>query len=447
MMPEDKLRQDAGRILAASLKAVDPHAAVAAALRREGDRLWVGGVEWDLSRFDRVIAVGAGKAGAPMAQALEEALGDRLAAGRVVVKDGHTAPTRVVELMEASHPVPDERGVAAGQRLAELLAQAAGPRTLVFCLLSGGGSALLVSPAPGISLADKQQTTRLLLSCGADIGEINAIRKHLSQLKGGNLARLAHPAPVISLIVSDVVGDRLDVIASGPTVGDQSTWREMAAILERHRIRDQVPEPVRRRLEAGLAGTIPDTPKPGQADLAGVTNLVVASNFQALTAAAVQAQALGYRPLILSSSIEGETKDVARLHAALAQEVLRSGHPLPGPCCLISGGETTVNLGQQFGQGGRNQEFVLAAAPDIAGLEGVLILSAGTDGTDGPTDAAGGMCDGSTIARGRSLGLRAAEHLDRHDAYPYLAALDDLIITGPTRTNVMDVRLVLVAAR
>lgn len=446
-MSSQDLRQDADRILEASLKAVDPYAAVAAALRLEGDRLRVGEKVWNLSNFDRVIAVGAGKAGAPMAQALEDVLGPRLNAGLVVVKDEHTAPTKVVELMEASHPVPDQRGVAAGQRLAELLAEEAGPRTLVFCLLSGGGSALMVSPAHGISLTDKQQTTRLLLACGADIGEINAIRKHLSQLKGGNLARLAHPSPVISLIVSDVVGDRLDVIASGPTVGDLSTWQEVAAILDRYRIRAEIPETVRQRLEAGLRGEIPDTPKPGQADLAGVTNLVVASNFQALTAAANQAQKLGYSPLILSSSIEGETKDVARLHAALAQEVLRSGHPLPPPCCLISGGETTVNLGQEFGQGGRNQEFVLAAAEDVAGLEGVLLFSAGTDGTDGPTDAAGGYCDGSTIARGLAQGLKAADHLARHDAYPYLAALGDLIITGPTRTNVMDVRFVLVAKR
>ncbi|MFZ5584780.1 MAG: glycerate kinase type-2 family protein [Thermodesulfobacteriota bacterium] len=444
-MTSDKLRQDADSILRSSLQAVDPYVAVKAALSLTGDRLRVGGRSLDLTRYDRIIAVGAGKAGAPMAQALEDVLGGRLKAGRVVVKDEHTAPTRVVELYEASHPVPDERGVAAGHKLAELLKAHADPRTLVFCLLSGGGSALMVAPAEGVSLADKQATTRLLLACGADIGEINAIRKHLSQLKGGNLARLAHPAQVVSLIVSDVVGDRLDVIASGPTVGDNSTWADVAAILDRYQIRDQAPEPVRRRLAAGLAGKIPDTPKPGQADLTGVVNLVVASNFQALEAAAAEARRLGYAPLILSSSIEGETKDVARLHAALAQEVRRSGHPLPAPCCLISGGETTVNLGQDFGQGGRNQEFALAAALDIKDLPGVLVLSAGTDGTDGPTDAAGALADGQTIARGLAQGLKALDHLDRHDAYPYFKALGDLIVTGPTRTNVMDVRLVLVA--
>ncbi|MFH1057202.1 MAG: glycerate kinase [Pseudomonadota bacterium] len=444
-MTADQLRQDANLILQASLKAVDPYAAVKAALNLSGDQLRVGGHSLDLARFERIIAVGAGKAGAPMAQALEDVLGPRLMAGRVVVKDEHTAPTQVVELYEASHPVPDERGVAAGRKLAELLAAHADPRTLVFCLLSGGGSALMVAPAEGVSLADKQATTRLLLACGADIGEINAIRKHLSQLKGGGLARLAHPAQVVSLIVSDVVGDRLDVIASGPTVGDSSTWAEVASILDRYQIRAQAPAPVRARLEAGLAGAAPDTPKPGQPDLAGVINLVVASNYQALEAAAAEARRLGYAPLILSSSIEGETKDVARLHAALAQEVRRSGHPLAAPCCLISGGETTVNLGQDFGLGGRNQEFALAAAPDLKGLAGVLVLSAGTDGTDGPTDAAGAMADGETLARGLAQGLSARAHLDRHDAHPYFKALGDLIITGPTRTNVMDVRLVLVA--
>lgn len=436
------LRQHARAILDAALAAVDPGQALRSALRREGSQLQVGGQTLDLNRFDRIIAVGAGKAGAPMAAALEKVLGSRLQAGRVVVKDGHGAPTRIIEVLEASHPVPDQRGVEAGRRLSELLASA-GQRTLVFCLLSGGGSALLVAPAQGLTLAHKQETTRLLLASGADIGEINAVRKHLSDLKGGGLARLAAPATVVSLIISDVVGDRLDVIASGPTKGDPSTWRDVSDIFARYSLWESLPAPVRSRVEGGLAGQIPDTVKPGDPGLAGVLNLVIASNRQALLAAEARARDLGYQPLILSSTMEGETREVARVHAALAREVHQSGHPLPRPCCLISGGETTVTLGAQPGRGGRNQEFALAAALDLAGLPEVLVMSAGTDGTDGPTDAAGALANGRTVERAQALGLSARQHLAHHDAYPLFQALGDLVITGPTRTNVMDVRLVL----
>jgi hydroxypyruvate reductase len=437
-----KLRSDARLIFDAALKAVDPAAALTAALDLQGDVLRVGGLRLDLTDFDRILAVGAGKAGAPMAQALERVLGARLSGGLVVVKDGHVGPTRRVELAEASHPVPDQRGVAAGSRLTELL-QKADKRTLVFCLLSGGGSALMVAPAPGISLADKQLTTRLFLACGAEIGQINAARKHLSLLKGGGLARLAHPARVVSLIVSDVVGDRLDVIASGPTVADSGTWQEVGQIVGSYGLWDRLPPAVAARLRSGLAGELAETPKPGDPMLAGVSNLVVAGNRQALLAAARRADQLGYRPLILSSTVEGETREVARVHAAMAREVVQSGHPLPPPCCLISGGETTVNLGDDFGLGGRNQEFALAAAWELEGLEGVLVLSAGTDGSDGPTDAAGAQADGQTMARARALGLEAKDYLARHDAYNFFAPLGDLLITGPTRTNVMDLRLVL----
>ena len=443
-MEPDRLRQDARRILDAALEAVEPARALKNALSLEGETLRAGELTLELGHYDQIVAVGAGKAGAPMAAALEDVLGDRLQAGRVVVKDGHGGPTRVITIDEASHPVPDERGVEAGRHIAELVRENAGPQTLIFCLLSGGGSALLVAPAAGLSLAHKQETTRLLLACGAEIGEINAIRKHLSRLKGGNLARLAHPSPVVSLIISDVVGDRLDVIASGPTVGDASTWADCQEILRRYDIEQQVPEPVRRRIQAGLAGEIPDTPKPGDPELAGVHNLIIASNRQALDRAAAKARDLGYSPLILSSTIEGETKDIARMHAALAREVLESGHPLPRPCCLVSGGETTVTLGPEPGKGGRNQEFALAAALDLEGLPGVLALSAGTDGTDGPTDAAGALADGATVARAQQKGLDPRDFLARHDAYHFFQELGDLVITGPTRTNVMDIRLMLI---
>ncbi|MBU4276002.1 MAG: glycerate kinase [Proteobacteria bacterium] len=443
-MPSKDLRADADLIIKAALASVDPSRAVKDALKLDGDRLIVGGQTLDLGIYKRIIVVGAGKAGAPMAQAVEQVLDGRIGAGRVVVKDGHGAPTDVIEIMEASHPVPDDRGVEAGRSIANLVREEAAQDTLFLCLLSGGGSALLVAPAEGLSLADKQQTTRLLLASGADIAEINAIRKHLSQLKGGNLARLAAPGRLVSLIISDVVGDRLDVIASGPTVADHSTWTDCRDILVRYGIWEQVPAPVRQRMEQGLEGLIPDTPKPGDSALDGVTNLIVSSNRMAVDRAMGQAEKLGYTPMLLSTTIEGETKDVARMHAAMAREVLASGNPLAAPCCLLSGGETTVTLGEDFGMGGRNMEFALAAALDLEGLPGVLAVSLGTDGTDGPTDAAGAWADGDSVARGAEQGLKARRFLERHDAYNFFKPLDDLIITGPTRTNVMDLRLMLV---
>ena len=442
-MGAESLRSDAKAIFKQALAAVDPRQAVRRALDLKGSALTVDGRTYDLDGFDRIIAVGAGKAAGPMTQALEEVLGPRLEAGVVVTKYGHGSPTAVVEVLEAGHPVPDQAGVDAAERISALLARAAGERTLVFCLLSGGGSALMVGPAEGVCLADKQETTRLLLACGADIGEINSIRKHLSRLKGGGLARLAYPGRVISLIISDVVGDRIDVIASGPTTADHSTWADCREILDRYQIWGRTPEPVRRRIQAGLDGDIPDTPKPGQAELAGVRNIIIGSNRQALDHAAARARELGYAPLILSSTIEGETKDIARMHVALAREVVQTGHPLPRPCCLISGGETTVTLGDAHGKGGRNQEFALAAALDMEGMSGVLALSAGTDGTDGPTDAAGAQADGRACARARELGLDPRRFLQDHNAYAFFKELGDLVMTGPTRTNVMDVRLML----
>lgn len=444
-MTAANLRFHARDILESCLGAVDPYQAVRQALCLEGDRLRVGGQTYDLDNYQRIIVVGAGKAGAPMARALEDVLGPRLGGGRVVVKTGHGGPTRVVELLEASHPVPDDASLAAGQAVTETLA-GADEDTLVFCLLSGGGSALLVAPEKGLTLADKQETTRLLLASGAEIGEINAVRKHLSTIKGGCLARLAAPATVISLIVSDVVGDRLDVIASGPTVADASTWAEVRAVLRRYHLLHQVPPVVRQRLEMGVAGRIPETPKPGQGCFRRVQNLIVASNRQALMAGQERARELGYAPLLLSSSLTGEARSVGQVLASLAREARASGHPLKPPCCLLSGGETTVTLGDNPGRGGRNQELALAAALGLAGLEGVLLLSAGSDGGDGPTEAAGAFADGRSVTRAQVLGLKPRLHLERHDAYPLFQALGDLLVTGPTRTNVMDIQILLATA-
>lgn len=420
------LRRDARAILKAALEAANPAAMVQAALR--GRR--------DLDRYEHIFVVGAGKAGGTMARAAESVLGRRITAGCVAVKDGDAAKSRRIELRASGHPVPDERGVAAAQRIAELCA-GAGSRDLVLCLLSGGASALLPAPAPPVTLAEKRETTKLLLASGATIHQINAVRKHISAIKGGRLAKLAAPARVVTLALSDVVGDQLDVIGSGPTAPDASTFADTLAVLDRFNLRARVPKSVREKLESSAD----ETPTPGDAIFAHVENLIVGSNQKALEAAAVRAKALGYRTLILASTIEGETRDVARMHAAIARQIREYGQPLKPPACVISGGETTVTIRGQ-GKGGRNQEFALAAAIDIAGLEDTLILSAGTDGTDGPTDAAGAIADGETCSRSK---IHAAQALAQNDSYPFFEKLGDLVITGSTGTNVMDLHLVLLA--
>ena len=436
------LRNDARCIFDAALQAVDPAAAIERHVAREGNRLNIGGDAWDLDRFEHVYVVGAGKAGAVMAGALESVLGDRLTGGVVNVKYGHTTRLRRVELVEAGHPLPDAAGVAGAERIVELLAPL-GEDDLVFCLLSGGGSALLPLPADGVTLEEKQAVTGLLLQCGATINETNTVRKHISRLKGGQLARLASPARVVSLVLSDVIGDPLDIIASGPTVPDESTYGDCRSILDKYGLRDKLPAAVMRHLEAGEKGAEPETPKPGDPVFCRTQTVVIANNRQALGSARIEAVKRGYNPLVLSSSIDGETREVARVYAAMAREIERHGDPVRSPACIISGGETTVTL-KGGGKGGRNQEFVLATVAGIEGLERTVVFSAGTDGTDGPTDAAGAVADGRTLVRAAEKGMDAGAFLDRNEAYRFFEPLGDLVITGPTHTNVMDLRLLLV---
>jgi hydroxypyruvate reductase len=373
-----------------------------------------------------------------MARAAERVLGRRITAGLVNVKYGHTAKLRRIELNECGHPVPDAQGVDGAQRIASM-AESAGPGDLVLCLISGGASALMPFPAPPITLEEKQAVTRLLLASGANIHEINCIRKHMSQIKGGQLARLAWPAAVESLLLSDVIGDDLDVIGSGPTAPDASTFADAAEILDRYGIRARVPAAVRDRIEGGMRGEIAETPKAGDPLFARVRNTIVGSGRLALQAAAHRARQFGFNTLVLASGIEGETREIARMHAAIGREIANSGQPVKPPACIVTGGETTVTI-KGSGLGGRNQEFVLAAAIDIAGLDNVVVFSAGTDGTDGPTDAAGAIADGRTLARNPD----ARRLLENNDSYHYFEPLGDLVITGPTHTNVADVRLVLV---
>ncbi len=425
-MRNAKLRRQAAAIFRAALDAADPVDAVTRALKQR-----------EYGGYENVWVIGAGKAGASMARAAERVLGRRIAGGLINVKYGHVAKLRRIELNECGHPVPDERGVEGARRIAEIAARA-GERDLVICLISGGASALMPLPAEPITLEQKQATTKLLLACGADIHEMNAVRKHISRIKGGQLARLASPARVLALMLSDVIGDDLDVIGSGPTAPDASSFARALGILDKYRIRERVPGAVRKRLECGAEGGIAETPKTGDPVFRRVENRIVGSNRLAVDAAAAEARRMGFHTLVLSTFIEGETRDVARMHAAIAKEIAAAGRPLKRPACVITGGETTVTL-RGDGLGGRNQEFVLAAAMDIAGLENVVVLSAGTDGTDGPTDAAGAVADGRTLERKPD----AAAYLARNDSYHYFEALGDLVITGPTNTNVMDVRLVL----
>ena len=406
--------------------------------------LRIGEQELNLDSFRSILVIGAGKGSALMAQAVEKILGDRIGGGIVIVKYGYVAPLQRIRLVEAGHPTPDENGLLATKELVDLV-ERLDTRDLVLLVLSGGGSALLPMPVTGITLAEKMMTTNLLLQSGVPIQEMNAVRKHLSQVKGGQLARLVYPAMLVSLILSDVVGDRFDVIASGPTVGDPSTFKDCADILDRYDLWQNLPTSVRLHLQEGVQGRVPETPKPDDQVFAKTHAVLVGTNLQALEAAATAAQELGYSSLILSSMIEGDTGEAARFHTALAREAVRSGHPLPRPACLISGGETTVVV-RGKGKGGRNQEFALVAAMDLAGAEGVCLLCGGTDGTDGPTDAAGAVVDGETIARALAKGLDPREYLARNDSYHFFERLDDLVMTGPTNTNVMDLRVILIGS-
>ncbi|MBV9769279.1 MAG: glycerate kinase [Bryobacterales bacterium] len=432
------LKRQALHIFEAALKAAAPAQAVLRHVRLEGATLAASGERYQLSVFRNIFVIGAGKASAQMAAAIERLLGKRITGGEINVKDGHTAPLRRIELHECGHPVPDERGVAGARRISQIASQA-GADDLIICLISGGASALLPLPAPPITLAEKQKTTRLLLRCGASIHEINCVRKHISSIKGGQLARLAYPATLLTLILSDVIGDDLDVIGSGPTVPDRSTSAGARAIFDRYQIWSKLPDAVRERFSSEAE----ETPKPGDKIFRKTRNVIVGSNALAVDAAAIEARRLGFHTLVLSTFVQGEAREVARVHAAIAKEIRASDRPVRRLACVISGGETTVTV-RGSGLGGRNQEFALAAALEIAGLRDVAILSGGTDGTDGPTDAAGAVVDGTTLERAQVLGLNASEFLANNDSYHFFEAIGDLIQTGPTGTNVADLHVILV---
>ncbi len=436
-----RLRHAAVQCLHNAVSAADPRIAVRRTIRGRTNPLLVAGQGYGWEDISSVFVVGGGKAAAAMAAEMEEILGERIVDGVVSVKYGHTVPTTRIRVREAGHPLPDAAGTTAAEEVLAL-ARRASEQDLVFVLISGGGSALLTAPASGLTLDDKLVVTRLLLEAGAPIGELNTVRKHLSRIKGGHLARALAPARSIALILSDVLGNSLDVIASGPTVPDPTTFADALEILRRRDILVVVPEAVRAYLEAGRAGRVPETPKPGDSVFALTRAVIIGDITQALGTAEQVARERGFNTVVLSAAVEGEAREVGAALGRRAKEA-HQGRYGPLPVCLLQGGETTVTV-RGPGKGGRNQEVVLGAAREIAGLPNALILSAGTDGTDGPTDAAGAVADGTTIERARARGLDAHDALARNDAYPFFAALGDLLITGPTLTNVNDLMLALV---
>jgi hydroxypyruvate reductase len=437
------MRNDALAIFNASLQAVDPENAVHRFLDREGDLLRVGRESAiDLQDYEEVLVVGAGKASAAMAKAVDEILHDRSVRGLICVKYGYELELDRIRVVQAGHPVPDADGTVAAREIMRLASEAT-ERYLIIACISGGGSALLPAPPPGISLDEKQYLTKRLLEVGADIHEMNSIRKHLSLVKGGRLMKAAFPARVINLMLSDVVGDDPGVIASGPFAPDSSTFQDTLRILQKYDMMKDAPESVLSWLKRGFSGELPDTPKPGDPIFSKVTNVIVGSNIQALIAGKQAAEALGYNTMILSSSVQGNTAEAALLHGAIAAEIRTSGNPVPPPACVLSGGETTVHV-RGPGKGGRNQEFALWLIEAAAKIPDSLFFSAGTDGTDGPTDVAGALVDSSSLERARLLHLYPEYFLTRNDSYHFFSSLGDLVKTGPTRTNVMDVRIVLV---
>jgi len=436
------LKQMASDIFKEGLLAADPVEAVHRHFKVKDGLLRVGDVDYFLNQFRSIWVIGAGKAGAKMAKAIEETLGERISGGLVIVKYGHTEKLRRVQVREAGHPIPDASGQAATEELLALLKQM-GKDDLVINLISGGGSALMVAPAGDISLEDSRQTTELMLRAGMKIDEVNAVRKHLSRITGGRLAKTVYPATVISLVLSDVIGDRLEVIASGPTVPDTTTFEQAITLLRRYEILGQIPESARKFLEKGASGEFPETPKPGDKAFERAQDLIVGSNLISLLAAKRCATKLGLNSVLLASTVQGEARELAKFYGALFRELKRSGNPVYPPACIIAGGEPTVTV-RGNGKGGRSQELALAVALEIEDLEGCLFLAAGTDGSDGPTDAAGAFADWTTVSRARGKNLDPRDFLGRNDSYNFFSGLDDLLTTGPTGTNVMDIHLLIV---
>ncbi len=432
-------------VLQVALEAVNPYSAVQRALSLQGNLLSINHYHVDLSSIRHIYAIAFGKAASPMLQACADILGSHLSQALLITKSGHVQQANAIpqlDVYEAAHPIPDERSMNAAYAVRRLLDQTQ-PNDLVLFLISGGGSALLTCPTEGITLTDLQLLTDQLLKCGASIHQLNTLRKHLDEVKGGGLAAWAYPAHSVSLILSDVVGNPLDVIASGPTVADPTTFQDALNILSQFDLTDKIPPNILQHLRYGALEIIPETLKPNDPRLSAVHNFIIASNEHAARAACSQAQKEGFNSLLLTTYVQGEARYVGSFLAAIARQINFSDEPQSKPACIVIGGETTVTV-RGDGLGGRNQELALGAVKELAGLKNTLLLTLATDGGDGPTEAAGAVISGDTLTRAKALSLNCEDFLQRNDSYHFFASLEDLIITGPTFTNVNDLAFLFV---
>jgi glycerate-2-kinase len=439
---DKKARALALKSLEEALNAVDPKQIIWSKVSLKNSTLHIGNYSFNLNEFRNVYVIGGGKASGSMAEALEKILGNHIKDGIVNVPHNSKSKTRIIKIHGASHPIPDEKGVEGTSQMLEI-AENADEKDLIICLISGGGSSLMPMPRDGVSLADKREITDALLKCGATINEINTVRKHISNFKGGWLAKKAYPATIVNLILSDVVGDPLDFIASGPTVPDSTTFTDAINVLRKYNLWEKAPESIRKVLTDGERGAIPETPKKGDEAFRKVFNIVVGNNRLASQKAKEYLASQGLNTLLLTATLEGEARHIGTMLSAIANEIAKSGNPVAKPAGIIAGGETTVTVVGK-GLGGRNQEIALSAAKKLSGIEGAVIASLSTDGVDGPTDAAGAVVDGKTIAKAHSMGLNPEKFLAENDSYRFFAKLGDLIFTGPTGTNVNDISVIIV---
>ncbi|MFQ6068704.1 MAG: glycerate kinase [Candidatus Bathyarchaeia archaeon] len=439
---DKKARRLALDALEAALAAADPKKIIKSKVTVQNNFFKIDQYKFNLNKFRHIYVVGGGKASGKMAEALESIFGNRISNGIVNIPyNSGPCKTHRIKLQEASHPLPDEAGMRGAKKMLDLVSHAE-EDDLVICLISGGGSSLMSLPRDKITLNDKQKVADALLKSGATINEVNAVRKHISNFKGGGLAKKAYPATIINLILSDVIGDPLDSIASGPTVPDSTTFSDAIEILRRYNLWENMPQSVKNVLVKGQEGLIPETPKKGNELFRKVYNIVIGNNRSAALAACDSLKKAGLPSLLLTSFLEGEARHVGTMLASIAEEIEASGNPLPKPCGIVAGGEATVTVVGD-GKGGRNQEIVLSAAFKISGMNGVVIASLSTDGIDGPTEAAGALADGKTIVRSQEQKLNAKSFLSNNNSYSFFSSLDDLIFTGITGTNVNDVSIII----
>ena len=438
----ERLRRDALSILRSGVKAASPENAIRRALSLEDKVLSVGAKQYDLNTLRGIVLLGGGKASRGMALTLWRLLGDRVREGFLSVPYGQGGIFENLHILEASHPLPDERGLDNTRRIIHS-AENIPEGHLVIFLVSGGASSLLVAPPDGVTLKEVAALNRELLVCGADVREMNRVRRHVCDVKGGKLAQKVHPAPFITLIISDVPGDDPSDVGSGPTVPDPTTYLDAQRVMDKYGLGGRISPSIVDHIRKGVEGRLAENPKDTDAVFSSSESLVIADNTDAVRAACARAERLGYRVLPVAGPVTGDTKAQAALHAEMARRILRGDGPVDPPACVVSGGETTLKI-KGGGRGGRNQEFCLHATSEISGLP-IVFLSADTDGSDGSTDAAGAICDGQTQRRARAERMSPANYLKNNDSYRFFQRLGDLVKTGPTGTNVMDVHILMVA--